>query len=546
MMETPLRRLRRKTTVALVVVAAAAAAVAAPAPAAEEEWAEEFLATEDLEREDKEKRKAVYLVTLPALRHASWASAQGAGLKCPSAWKHGDVARALQHAFRNPIRSHPRAAEQVVLAPVLLECFVIFRERHAPLVGEAQGLAHWHIALKAQASFRFLPYKKALRTHHGLASHWSTSHLGYWSAVRYGCMPSPKKPQGHLDAQPLAWSRVGQHAPLFEVCQEPHTAPALKRRRESMVKAAAEQGVKEPRATELDLYPIIIQHDFKNTPDDQTADKQLIKWVKANGSPALVSLVFRIRTRLAALIDDVWSWEQVDDMLLLLRQSRVQRLTAAAQEPCMCGGRWRQLAYSVFQANGISAERFCVDVLASLRDGRRPNLPSVVLMGRYGGEGKSFLFAPLRKVFGESHVQESPQPGSFPLLGLETKKVVLLDEWRFDSSVVPLSTQLLWLEGKPFPVTRPQNRDYDGHLLYRGTAPIFVTCKERDLGPIMAAADRAVAAGKPSQETMLLRRLRVYTLYQKLLVQPGEQVPECSACFASMVLNHGSPELLDS
>ena len=164
----------------------------------------------------------------------------------------------------------------------------------------------------------------------------------------------------------------------------------------------------------------------------------------------------------------------------------------------------------------------------------------VTLVGHLGGEGKSFLLAPLRKVFGLAHVQATPEPGSFPLLGLERKSVALLDEWTFDAQVLPLTTQLLWFEGKPFPVNRPQNRaEYSGHLLYHGTAPIFVTCKEKDFKPISAQADADRRRGAASESTMLLRRLRTYWLRKPLQVArfPGH-VPECAACFARMVLHH--------
>ena len=158
--------------------------------------------------------------------------------------------------------------------------------------------------------------------------------MGYWSAVRYGVIPSPKKPQEALDPKPWTWSRVGTHAPLFEVSQQPNTAAAMQQRRESKVKTAAATADKEPRPTEMDLYPIIVQHNFKNTPDDQTADKQLIQWVKIHGTPALAAFAFKMRGKLASIIDDVWSWEAVDDTLSLLRQTRSQRLLAASQEHC--------------------------------------------------------------------------------------------------------------------------------------------------------------------------------------------------------------------
>ena len=91
----------------------------------------------------------------------------------------------------------------------------------------------------------------------------------------------------------------------------------------------------------------------------------------------------------------------------------------------------------------------------------------------------------MRNVYGDDNIQECPQPGNFPLLGLEDKTIALLDDWRFDETVLPISAQLLWYEGKPLPLTRPQNQQsYVGHFLYKGGAPIFITTKEEDFEKI--------------------------------------------------------------
>lgn len=243
---------------------------------------------------------------------------------------------------------------------------------------------------------------------------------------------------------------------------------------------------------------------------------------------------------MSALIDDVWSWERVDERLTVSTQSRLERVERAAKQPCICGGVWRELAEKALTTNGISPSHLCGDVLRSLRDGRREDRPVVVLVGRRGGEGKSFLLAPLRRLFGNELTQHTPQPGTFPLLGLEKKALVLLDEWSFDEAAVPLSTQLLWFEGKPFPLSRPQNRsEYSGHFLYEGTAPIFVTCKEVNLAPLYKMAAEATATGGASEWTMLLRRLQLVWFTQPF-VPPEDQVPECVTCFSKMLLHHAA------
>ena len=495
-----------------------------------------YLQEESLQPECSQASKQVYLVTLPALRRLSDVDSKP-GLQCPSTWDHETVARVLLDAFQRPVCSNNNAAWGHA---VQLEAFVVFREHHAPRDGEARGPAHWHIALKASSCFRFAAFKRALSVHHGIASHWSCSHTGYWSAVRYGYLPSPTKPQDALDPSPFTWARDGCHRKLFEVCQEPTTANALSRRRETKVKAAYEEGKPEPRPSEIDLYAIIVRHGFRNTDDDHTAAERLIQWLKQYGSPGLVSFAFKNRQKLPGIIDDVWSWENVDDFLQVNALTRKQRLQQALTEPCQCGGMWLQCAVQLLQRNHIHIPDICSHLQRSLFLGRREDVPVVVLMGRFGGEGKSFLLSPLRTLFGVENVQATPQPGSFPLLGLERRKAVLLDEWAFDTSVLALPTQLLWYEGKPFPLTRPQNKDFNGHLLYQGTAPIFVTCKEKELAPIISKAHEAAQLGKPSEWTMLLRRLRLFTFTVPFPVSTCK-IPECATCFARLLNSYAVP-----
>ena len=66
--------------------------------------------------------------------------------------------------------------------------------------------------------------------------------------------------------------------------------------------------------------------------------------------------------------------------------------------------------------------------------------PSTKVIVLADGEGKSFLFAPMRGVPSLEHVQDSPQPGNFPLLELEDKTIVVFDEWHSDESVLRMAT----------------------------------------------------------------------------------------------------------
>ena len=89
-------------------------------------------------------------------------------------------------------------------------------------------------------------------------------------------------------------------------------------------------------------------------------------------------------------------------------------------------------------------------------------------------------------------------------------------------------------------IVRPQNQNsYTGHLLYRGSAPIFVTTKLQGTGAMEMEIGRARAEGRCSEAWMLLRRLRVYRFTQDAL-RPGHDIAACAHCFAAWVLaGHG-------
>ena len=499
-------------------------------------WKDAFFADEDLGPEEGGNHKRVYLVTLPHPAHAM--DGAGGALRSPGEFPRRKILDILLNVFAEPMAGDAAARHRGRNgnATRLLQC-VVFQEKHA-LNEHGEREIHYHIALLASSSFRFQAYKRALRERHGLASHWSDTHIGYWSTVRYGWMPTPKKPQSELDPTPLTWCHDGPHPDLFDSVQEPVTAEALRRQREFKVKTATEAGKPEPKATELDLYAVVVREGFRNTPDDPWAHKKLIEHIRLKGGTALFNMAWRIRHRLAALIDDVWSWETVSDDLAMLRETRLERFGACAHGQCCCQGAWRQAAEWMLWANGLDKRQLCQDIYRSIAQGRHESLPVVCLVGRFGGEGKSFFLAPLRRMYGRENVQPRPQPGNFPLIDLEKKRVAVLDEWDFDEKTLPLSTQLLWFEGKDFPITRPQNKDYTGHLLYKGTAPVFITCKELHVKPIVRAAQEAINTGNASQETMLLRRLRLYWLSEKLPLPEGVQIPECPTCFAQLVVHY--------
>ena len=59
---------------------------------------------------------------------------------------------------------------------------------------------------------------------------------------------------------------------------------------------------------------------------------------------------------------------------------------------------------------------------------------------------------------------------------LRKNKIVILDEFRFTSSVVPLATQCLWFDGSAVPIAKPQTgQGPASHFTHQGRAPVVIT-----------------------------------------------------------------------
>ncbi len=512
----PLRRLRQKTSLTQVVIIALD-----PDP--------EAAACNGRE---------LYLVSLshPKTTHSSC----GQVLVAPETFTREQVLQKFLECCARPNYVDARSVQSG--RGVALKFVSVFREYHAEDVNGVAH-AHFHLAVQAGSKFMFMPVKRALLNNFGLSSHWSTSHDGYWSMIRYLWWPSPpKKPNGSLDKRAIKWAAPGyEHLPFEECCSEPMTAAALRAKRLKVDRQAATEETEAPRITDLDVWPIVVENKFKNTADDRSAKMQLMAWAKQRATEAMQRYLFKNRARLDALIEDIWEWEEVEKNLPFARASRMEALKAARESGCICGGAWVAAVKQSFDDNHINVEELCSAIMDAIAAGRGAATPVIVLVGARGGEGKSLFLKALYSVFGTQHVFKHPDKGNFPLLELPGKKIVFLDEWRFDSEVVSFQSQMQWFDGSQLSISRPQNiPGTTGHITYEGTAPIFATSKKADFKNLEQLARDDPRTGEPlcAEASMMLRRVRVFE-YGTRIAAPAGRTPFCGCCFAKLILSRG-------
>ena len=168
-------------------------------------------------KEDEQKQCLVFLITFAAIL-ALTAARVGAAPKALVGVTRAQVRDSVLDAVANPAVGGARGGRPRSVPLTVLK-LVVFEEEPK----------HFHVALKLSHLTRFLPLKTALRIRSGFATHWSTSHTMFWSALRYGSVATEQKRE--VDRSPLVWPEGGVH--IYKESQEPFIAGLVKKRREA-------------------------------------------------------------------------------------------------------------------------------------------------------------------------------------------------------------------------------------------------------------------------------------------------------------------------
>ncbi|CAK0871463.1 unnamed protein product [Prorocentrum cordatum] len=379
------------------------------------------------EAEKLDSLQWVYLVTISRVLDATLPD--GRQHRDLGTMSREDIGKAVDDAFNNPIPTgsaggRPRKEPD---GQALVSMAVVFQEKHK------DGAIHFHVAVKLTRSGRFQQAKRTLRERHLLPSHFSGSHQRMWSAVRYGYMETPAKPD--VDDAPWVWqpdwagfARENDAIDLFEMSQEPCMAGVWVKRREATDKAAGAMGAK----TTFDLVDltstIIAKHLWTKG--------SLMAYVQDRGTKAMQRFVRSRVRKLTADLEETKEWasareiaafEAVDDWTLVCR---------CAEETCPHGPAcsYRSAVETIFSRNAASFD--VRELAASLRDilmvGPKKTTGVPFLVGP-SNSGKSTVVYPFDDLFTPKRVLHKPTLGSsFGLRNLAsgTKRFIFWGDFR--------------------------------------------------------------------------------------------------------------------
>ena len=401
------------------------------------------------------------------------------------------------------------------------------------------------MALKVTPKTRFLPLKLALRHRSGLASHWSTTHGQWWSAVRYGVFTTEKKAE--VDPEPLVWVADGAELNLYEESQEPWNAYAFKKNREAAAARAAGDATKSGKKRKAEKFSNL---DFKAMvlAARLTTPSAVMEHTQQRGSVAAQAFVSRHQRQLKELLQEAEAGGNAAAVAAAERETEWQVVERLAQDPCTCSGDapclWEAAVSGFFARNAqtIDEEWFAACLAKVIRNGPGKQSRVPLLVG-VTNAGKSTVLDPIDCVFGPEFVFHTPALGaSMPLVNLavKRKRFIFFDDYQpvaFASTprrapCLPVITFLKLFAGQQLEVQVPMNMN-NGNIDMAWNKGVAITAKLEGLW----APSACVSA---EDVRHMQSRVEQFEAHSQVPTAGMRMVPKCRTSFCRWLLSRSS------
>ncbi len=376
----------------------------------------------------------------------------------------------------------------------------------------------------------------------GYYVNFSATHAGYHTAFRYGFIPTSKKPKSELDPTPYLSEN---HPEPQQAASPPKTASADEKRRRQKRKQDG-NGAKAGTADKADSdepasdEPASDGHAKSTTrPKRQRVSKavcahntvvslcmtsgdDLVAFAVAeNGDGRHQLLDFLHRNDADAFVEKVWSMERAKDTASRSKKSRLEILREAAEDSCVCEGKWTPALTELLHNNEMSGTNLAGAIYSGLTYGARKGL-TVVMFGPPNA-GKTFALKPLRIIY-RAH-PKPPRGCNFPLVDLHQSEIILWNDFRYQEATFAWEDLLNLFEGEQILIARPQNnKSTKGHSMYTPTQPTFISCDEFPRHP----------RNNPVENSMMRKRCQIFEF--KHTMQVTKVIKPCTRCFANWVI----------
>ena len=463
-------------------------------------------------------KRQVYLVTIS---HVLPGHVRTADLRDLATLSRQEIGEAVRLAFDQPLRgTKPRADDEPVVTKL-----VVYQEGHQ------DGSKHFHVAVRLTKSLTWGLAKRTLRTRDHVAAHFSSTHTQFWSAVRYGYMPTLAKPE--VDAEPLSWSCNGGWGSLdlFAESQRPWNADIWMRRSEAAEKAASASSSQKARCkfNKLDLTSIILAKGL-------TTVAALLEYTQNHGTEAMQLFVHQRQKFLKEYLAEAQEWGGAQQQAAADRQTDWALVCQTATKACPHGEScpYATAAAMFFEAN--SATLSLADLAAALRNiivaGPSKTTRAPMIVGPTNS-GKSTLVLPFDDVFGFTNVFHKPAlNSSFALRNiLKQKRFLFWDDYQpvvFGQKTVPVSTFLSLFQGQPFEVQVSQSFN-DGNIDFEWHHGCVLTAKAESLWTPMPGVD--------AEDVRHMQSSRLLLFQSTAQVKHLKYTAPCARCMCSWIVD---------
>ena len=389
-----------------------------------------------------------------------------------------DIAEAVLEAFANPMATssggRPREENPDGRGPVCL--IVVFQELHQ------DGAVHYHAVVKLNTQMRFAAAKRTLREKYQLPSHFSCSHSLLWSALRYGYIATPAKPD--VDETPWIWTPTWtgpaheqQEVDLFELSQRPFRADDWRKRKQGKDKEILKEGGRTT-FNKLDLTALIVSKHLYSK-------DCLLTHMQEYGTVAMQLFASKHQRKLQEYIEDAEEWATAPMNAAFEKTSDWELLCQAYRKPCPHGDAcsYKQAVAEIFQRNiATVSQRALANALRSiLKNGPAKHIRIPFLVGP-SNCGKSTLLYAFDDLFGPKFVMHKPALGStFGLRNIAKKKrFIFWDDYSpveyASAKTVPKSTFLSLFIGQSSEIQVSQSFS-DGNIDVKWNRGVVFTAK---------------------------------------------------------------------